>query len=57
MYTDEYNATLQLSGKMETPCGESFYYIYKGFLQKVALRIRVIPVGNKMNGHIIFLNS
>lgn len=51
MYTDEYNATLQLSGKMETPCGESFYYIYKGFLQKVALRI---SVGNKMNGHIIF---
>lgn len=54
MYTDEYNATLQLSGKMETPCGESFYYIYKGFLQKVALRIRAIPVGNKMNGHIMF---
>lgn len=39
MYTDEYNATLQLSGKMETPCGESFYYIYKGFLQKVALTL------------------
>lgn len=38
MYTDEYNATLQLSGKMETPCGESFYYVLQTVFTKSSFK-------------------